>query len=154
MNTIENFESYFINTLKKEQNLRFTILLGSGFHRFNNASDSVLNNWDQLLHSISPNFQSTRNYLLDFEKIILEHVSDSNAQKQEDLLLKRIANLINDAELFAIENEIKNYPSFIFNPNYVSDVISLNFDCLAEKMCKLIFKAKLVESGYIEIDKK
>jgi hypothetical protein len=154
MNNIKNFESYFSNTLRKDQNLRFTILLGSGFHKLVNGNTSVLNNWDILLKSISPNFKVSGNYLLDFEKIILEKVSDSNAQKQEDLLLKSIANVIKNAELLAIENEINNYPSFIFNPNYVSDVISLNFDCLAEKLCKLIFKAKLIKSGYIAIDKK
>jgi hypothetical protein len=154
MNNIQNFESYFSNTLRKDHNIRFTILLGSGFHRLDNGNTSVLNNWDFLLKSISPNFKVSGNYLLDFEKIILEKVSDSNAQKQEDLLLKSIANVVKNAELLAIENEINNYPSFIFNPNYVSDVISLNFDCLAEKLCKLIFKAKLIKSGYVEIDKK
>jgi hypothetical protein len=154
MNNFKNFKSYFSNILVKDQNVRFTILLGSGFHKFYNGNTSVLNNWDILLKSISPNFKVSGNYLLDFEKIILEQVSDINAQKQEDLLLKRIVNVIKDAESFAIENEITNYPSFIFNPNYVSDVISLNFDCLAEKLCKLIFKAKLIKSGYVEIDKK
>jgi hypothetical protein len=145
-----NFESYFSKKVKRDENLKFTILLGSGFHRSYNDNHTVLNNWDVLLKSISPNFKSSGNYILDFEKIILEQVSDLNAQKQENILIKSIASKIKDAEKRAIKNEISNYPSFIFNPNYVSDVISLNVDCIAEELCKILFNAKLKKSGYVK----
>lgn len=148
-----NFKSYFSKKVKRNENLKFTILLGSGFHRFSSSEDTVLNSWDVLLKSISPNFKSSGNYILDFEKIILEQVSDLNAQKQENILIKSIASKINDAENFAIQYEIHKYPSFIFNPNYVSDVISLNVDCIAEELCKILLKAKLKKSGYVKIHK-
>ena len=153
MNKRKSFNSYFSNTFRRDKNLRFTILLGSGFHKLEKDRDSILNSWDLLLKTISPKFEGTGNYLLDFEKIILKQVSDSNAQKEENRLLKKIASKIRDAEKNALEKDTQSYPSFIFNPNYVSDVISLNFDCIAEKLCILIFKAKKVQSGYIKVDK-
>lgn len=153
MNTT-TFESYFTNFYKNDQSSKFVILLGSGFHKNDSCNESLLNNWDVLLKSIYPNFESSGNYLLDFEKIILEQVSDLPAQKQENSLLKDIASKIKDAQRDVLENEINNYPSFIFNPNYVSDVISLNFDSVAEKLCVKVFKAKLKKKGYVKIDDK
>lgn len=152
MNKSKSFQTYFSNTFAKDKNLRFTILLGSGFHKLGKGRDSVLNSWDLLLKTISPKFEGTGNYLLDFEKIILKQVSDSNAQKEENRLIKKIASKIKDAEKNALDKHTQSYPSFIFNPNFVSDVISLNFDCIAEKLCVLTFKAKLAKSGYIKVD--
>jgi predicted metallopeptidase len=153
MNTT-TFESYFKDFYKNGQSSKLVILLGSGFHKNDSCNESLLNNWDVLLKSIYPNFESSGNYLLDFEKIILEQVSDFPAQKQENILLKDIASKIKDAQRVVLENEIKNCPSFIFNPNYVSDVISLNFDNVAEKLCEKVFKAKLKKRGYVKIDNK
>ena len=147
-----SFESYYVDYKKKGQTSKFVILLGSGFHNHDSCDDSVLNNWGILLKSISSNFESSGNYLLDFEKIILEHVSNSTAQNQENLLLKSISSKIKDAEKSALHNNAIYYPSFIFNPEYVSDVISLNFDTVAENLCKILFKAKLKKSGYVKID--
>lgn len=150
----ESFESYFKELKESGDNVKFVILFGSGFLKNDSCNESLLNNWDVLLKSIYPNFESSGNYILDFEKIILEHVSDLPAQKQENLLLKNIAIKIKDAEKIALDNYGSNYPSFIFNPNYVSDVISLNFDSVAEKLCVIVFKAKVKKRGYVKIDDK
>lgn len=146
------FESYFIDLTNKNQPSKFVILLGSGFHNNHTCEDSYLNNWNLLLKSVSSNFESSGNYLLDFEKIILEQVSNSTAQNQENLLLKSISSKIKEAEKSALHNNAIYYPSFIFNPEYVSDVISLNFDTVAENLCKILFKAKLKKRGYVKID--
>lgn len=146
------FESYFSKLKDKDETEKFVILLGSGFHNNDTCNVSVLNDWNLLLKSICPNFKSSGNYLLDFEKILLDQVSDSTAQKQENLFLKDISNKIKAAEQLILNSKIENYPAFIFNPNYVSDVISLNFDTVAEKLCRTLFKAKLKSRGYIIID--
>ena len=150
----DNINTYFNKLKSTAEAKKFVILLGSGFHKNDSCTNSILNDWDLLLKTISPKFESSGNYLLDFEKIILEQVSDSIAQTQENVLLKCIGSQLKEAQKNVLENEIKNYPSFIFNPNYVSDVISLNFDCVAEKLCKILFKAKLIKSGYVKIDDK
>jgi hypothetical protein len=67
-------------------------------------------------------------------------------------LLKCISNNIKKKQIEILKNQINNYPSFIFNPNFVTDVVSLNFDILAENLCKILFKAKLIEKGYIKVD--
>ena len=154
MKKSKSFNSCFSNTIAKDKNLRFTILLGSGFHKLEKDRDSVLNSWGLLLKTISPKFEGTGNYLLDFEKIILNQVSVSNAQKEEYGLIKKIASKIKDAEKNALDKNTQSYPSFIFNSNYVSDVISLNFDCIAEKLCILTFKAKLIKRGFVRVNKK
>jgi predicted metallopeptidase len=146
--------AYFNKLKSSSETKKLVVLLGSGFHKNDFCKKSILSDWNLLLNTISPNINSSGDYLLDFEKIILEQVSDSNAQTQENVLLKFIGSQLKDAQKNALENEINNYPSFIFNPNYVSDVISLNFDCVAEKLCLILFKAKLVKSGYVKIDEK
>ncbi len=150
----DNINTYFNKLKTTAETKKFVILLGSGFHKNDSCKKSVLNDWDLLLKTISPNFKSSGNYLLDFEKIILEQVSDSNAQTQENAFLKHIGSQLKESQKSALENEIENYPSYIFNPNYVSDVISLNFDCAAEKLCQILFKAKLIKNGYVKIDDK
>lgn len=150
----DSINTYF-NKLKSTSEIKkFAILLGSGFHKNNSCKKSILNDWDLLLKTISPNIKSSGNYLLDFEKIILEQVSNSTAQTKEYAILKRVGIELKDAQKSALENEIENYPTFIFNPNYVSDIISLNFDCVAEKLCQILFKAKLIKKGYVKIDDK
>lgn len=149
-----NIKIYFNKLKSTAETNKFAILLGSGFHKNDFCKKSGLNDWGLLLRTISPNFKSSGNYLLDFEKIIVEQVSDSNAQNQENSLLKCIASKLKDDQKYVLENEIENYPSFIFNPNYVSDVISLNFDCVPEKLCQILFKAKLIKNGYVKIDGK
>jgi hypothetical protein len=150
----KGFELYFTDLINKNQSSKFVILLGSGFHINHTSEDSFLNNWNLLLKSSSSNFESSGNYLLDFEKIILGQVSNSTAQNQENLLLKYISSKIKEAEKSALVNNAINYPSFIFNPEYVSDVISLNFDTVAENLCKILLNAKLKKKGYVKIDDK
>lgn len=147
-----NFESYFNTSIKNDASSNFVILLGSGFHKNDSCNEPLLKSWDPLLKTIDSNFESTGNYLLDFEKIILKNPSNLTAQNQENVFLKKISGEIKAAEKLILKNSVLDYPTFIFNPNYVSDVISLNFDTVAEKLCRTLFKAKLKSRGYIIID--
>ena len=76
----------------------------------------------------------SNNYILDFERIVLNHTNcqgDNNAQKIEK-------SLLNTTVVMLIEQQQKalllmdNYPLGILNNNFVSDVISLNFDIIPE----------------------
>jgi len=149
-----NFESYFNTSIKNDASSNFVILLGSGFHKNDSCNLPSLKSWDPLLKTIDSNFESTGNYLLDFEKIILKNPSNLTAQNQENVFLKKISGEIKAAEKLILKNSVLDYPTFIFNPNYVSDVISLNFDHVAEKLCRIQFKAKIKKRGYIKVDKK
>lgn len=147
-----NFESYFSEFLNNEQASKFVVVLGSGFHSNNSCKASLLSNWTQLLQSVFPNFESSGNYLLDFERLLLNETSHLSASQKENTYLKKIATKIKEAQTTVLKNQIDSYPSFIFNPDYVSDVISLNFDTVTEKLCRVLFKAKLKSRGYIIID--
>ena len=51
--------------------------------------------------------------------------------------LKHIANFIKAEQEWVLNQSDRfNYPN-IFNPKYVSDVISLNFDHVAEELCNI-----------------
>jgi hypothetical protein len=127
----------------KNENQKLTIILGSGFHRQGIGNNSILSNWEILLSKLCNSNFLSKNYALDFEQIIINQTNkqDSLNEKQAHLIekkeLKHISKFINAEQKWVLhEIERFNYPD-IFNPKYVSDVISLNFDHIAEELCNL-----------------
>lgn len=136
MTTIEKF---------KNDNQRLTIILGTGFHLQGIGNNSILSNWAVLLSKLSHADSLTGKYTLDFEKTIINQTKNQNlsplkqAHEIEKDELKQIAHLIKKEQewILSQKNRFK-YPD-VFNPKYVSDVISLNFDHVAEELCKLSY---------------
>jgi hypothetical protein len=124
-----------------KENQKLTIILGSGFHAQGVGTNSILSNWGNLLSKLTHYNSLSGKYTLDFEQIIV------NLTRNQNVLDEKQAHIIEKNELINIANFIKqeqewvlkqrdrfNYPD-IFNPKYVSDVISLNFDHIAEELC-------------------
>lgn len=148
MNNIKlSFEDYY----RENKGIKFTIILGSGFHS-KNCKKTILNSWELLLKKISPDFISQGNYLLDFEQIILNESTSIQALKVEKLKLSQLANFIKNDQTNL--NFLNQYPVDIFNPEFVSDIIVLNFDEVAEMICKKIHNCKFNRVKYVKIDKK
>lgn len=127
----------------KNENQKLTIVLGSGFHSQGLGSNSILSNWSVLLSKLVHSNSLTEKYTLDFEKIIVNQTKNQNSAdlKQAHIIekkqLKNIANFIKAEQEWVLNQSDRfNYPN-IFNPKYVSDVISLNFDHVAEELCNL-----------------
>ena len=128
------FEKEIISNGKK-----CVIILGSGFHRqglMNNICPDlkILKDWNCLLKKLGVDFYPTNNNLLDFEQIILAETDKNPAYKTENKILKRVSQVIQKAqeEIFIINT--KDYPVGIFKSKYVSDVINLNYDLVAENL--------------------
>ena len=146
------FETYFESNINTG-NEKLTLVLGSGFHK-SNKLDSLLSSWDLLLKKLDPNFTSQGNYLLDFEQIIINNSSNLQANQVEKNKLKEVAKFVKEVEdEIGLEN-LKQYPTAIFNPDFVSDIIILNFDEVAEKICKEVLKCEISNFKFVEIDKK
>lgn len=129
----------------KDKNQKLTIILGSGFHRHGLGNNSILSNWELLLSKLSNSKSFSKNYSLDFEQIIIHQTKNQNPldEKQTHLIekreLKHIAGFINAEQKWVLTEKNRfNYPE-IFNPKYVSDVISLNFDHVAEELCNSLY---------------
>ena len=125
----------------KNENQKLTIVLGSGFHSQGIGNGSILSNWGNLLSKVTHNNSLSGKYTLDFEQIIVNITRNQNVsdEKQAHIIEKNelinIANFIEqDQEWVLKQRDSFNYPD-IFNPKYVSDVISLNFDHVAEELC-------------------
>jgi hypothetical protein len=131
--------------------IKFTIILGSGFHKYAlNKRDSVLSSWDLLLRVLDPNIKLTEQYHLDFEKIIqAKKLGCEDSYKTEKRVIQCVQKIIKDEQAKVIEECSKFYPMGIFNPKKVSDVISLNFDEIPEL---LLGKKKEVIVGKFEND--
>lgn len=147
-----NFQTFFARKIKTGED-KLTIVLGSGFHKAI-GKVSALSSWDVLLKELDPKFQSSGKYLLEFEKIILKNLSNKAAHKVEKKKLFEIAQIIKMEQSHLNDEQLKGYPIEIFNPNYVSDVIVLNFDEVAEEICKKILGCKISAFKYIPIDTK
>jgi hypothetical protein len=147
------FEDYFQKNIQSGKE-KITIVLGSCFHNFKNETKNLLNSWELLLQNLDEQVFLSNNYILDFEKIILSNKSKKQANEVEKDLLKCIAKKIKSEQSKLSEKDLKNYYYQIFNPNYVSDIIVLNFDSIVEVLCKKFLNCKISEIKYVPIDPK
>ena len=140
----------FIN---KNHGIKFTIVLGSGFHIAQN-SNTILSSWEMLLKKMYPNFVSQGNYLLDFEQMILSENSSLQSSDVEKLSLSKVAKCLKEVQENIDLEKLNQYPIEIFNPDIISDIVILNFDEVAEKICREVLKCKISSIQYVEIDEK
>lgn len=124
-------------------NKKIGVIIGSGLHRQALGNYSILSNWESLLTKLSHPKVLSKKYTLDFEQIIVNLTNRQNklenkqAKEIEKNELNNIASIIKGEQkwVLALKDRFK-YPN-VFNPKYVSDVISLNFDHVAEELCNL-----------------
>lgn len=148
----QNFEDFL-----KSYDGKFTVILGSGFHRQAIGYNSILSNWGKLLKDMDPDLKLTGFYPLDYEQLIIRRT-----KIEEDVKLKgKPANIIeqklsdeicynlNSAQEKALKSNKHCYPISLFNPEKISDIISLNFDTTAEKICCSIAKTKTSISNHV-----
>jgi hypothetical protein len=125
-----NFQ-FLLNT----PGVKFTIILGSGFHRHVLGGDSVLSSWEKLLKKLSHEVKLTGQYHLDFEKIIQsKKITCEESYKTEERLIQCVQKIIKEEQDKVLKDCTLCYPIGIFNPDKVSDVISLNFDEVPEML--------------------
>jgi len=132
-----NFVDYFKKNKKVLQEKKLVIILGSGFHKQAfKCDENVLNSWSYLLKKLGSK-QKLQSSIVEFEQIVLKETlldSEKQAFKKEIDILKKASKLIKVEESKAVKNQSIKYPVEIFNSEYVSDVINLNFDLVAEKL--------------------
>lgn len=133
-----------LNSAQKNTSDKIVIILGSGFHKQAFGSDSnSITDWGKLLIEIEPKLHLSKDYVVDFETIVKINTRNQRTRKKhasliEREVLKKIADKITQVK---IDRTKQFYPIEIFNSNYVSDVISLNFDTVPERL--LTGKSKL-----------
>jgi hypothetical protein len=141
-------------SLIKDPRIKFTIILGSGFHRQSLGSNSILSNWEKLLKDQDSDLTLTGFYPLDFEQLIVRRTGkqkdEESRQKAAYEMEKRISEEIcfdlKCAQEKALKFNKKHYPIGIFNPKKVSDIVSLDFDTTAEILSAKKSKLKKSES--------
>jgi hypothetical protein len=141
---------------------RFTIILGSGFHSQALGRNSILSNWEKLLKDQDSDLKLTKFYLLDYEQLIINSIAknkypelkDKTASGIEKQISNNICENIKKEQEIALNNRKSCYPKNIFNPKKVSDIISLNFDTIAEEICCESAQVKKAKKLFIESDSK
>ena len=122
----------------KDEETKFTLIIGSGFHRQVLGKYSILSNWEMLLNQYNPKLNPTYFFPLAYEELVASKTYENSenlaAYEIEEKLSKIIKDDIKKEQLNTVENYHDKYPIDIFNPKLVSDVISLNFDTLAEEL--------------------
>ena len=146
------FESFFYDNVVVGK-VKLTIVLGAGFHK-KVICNTILSNWDLLLKKLDPKFESQGNYLLDFEQMILSEKSSLQSSDVEKLKLSQVAKCLKKVQENLDLEKLNKYPIEIFNPDIISDIVILNFDEVAEKICKEVLKCKISSIQYVEIDEK
>jgi len=118
------------------------LVVGSGFHKEMSSEKSILSDWNTLLKSLDPKIISEGNQTLAFEEIVVratttEKNSKLNALQIENIKLLELAKKIDDAQSRIDLNLVLKKYNFLFDSEYVSDIISLNFDTTLENLCIL-----------------
>ena len=84
---------------------------------------------------LSPDTELTGQYHLDFEKIIQSKKTlFEDSRETEERLIQCVQKLIQEEQEKVLKECEHCYPLDIFNPEKVSDVISLNFDEVPEQL--------------------
>lgn len=148
-----------LNNLLSKDDIMFTIILGSGFHKQVLEKDTILSSWEMLLRRLSPECKLTGEYHLDFEKIIeSKKIPCEDSHKTEERLIQCVQKLIKEEQDKVMANHANCYPIDIFNPKKVSDVISLNFDKIPELILKnrdgIQFKENINDSSFSKLKSK
>jgi hypothetical protein len=86
--------------------------------------------------------------------MILSEKSSLQSSDVEKLKLSQVAKCLKKVQENLDLEKLNKYPIEIFNPNIISDIVILNFDEVAEKICKEVLKCKISSIQYVEIDKK
>lgn len=132
-----SFEECFKNSISNKK--KFTIILGSGYHKNIIGNYSVLSNWASLFSKLTNLSNFSSNYNLEFEKIIKTRTSIQNKKAASVIEKKELeyiaSHIIHEQNWILSQEDRFIYPN-VFNPKYVSDVISLNFDYIAEEKTK------------------
>lgn len=151
MNIInDNTNQEFLKLLNTPE-IRFTIILGSGFHRQALGGNSILSSWDKLLKEQDPELKLTGFYPLDYEQLIVRRTGNQKKEKSNEKAAHEMEKRISDEISFdlkcAQEKALKfnkdRYPKGLFNSLKISDVVSLNFDTTAEEICIGLAKSKV-----------
>lgn len=130
-----------VKTLLSQKDIKFTLILGSGFHKQALGQNSILSSWEKLLKQQDNTIELTNCYPLDFEQLIIRRAQNQSISTEkasheiEYLISEEICFDLKCAQQKALKFDKEKYPAGIFNPEYVSDVISLNFDTLALELC-------------------
>lgn len=142
-----NINNFFLQQLKTS-NLKFTIIIGSGFHsqflvELNQKDEkfNMLKNWRCLIDSLKNNkkkFKSSNNFLIDFENLIIQIDESENKQgvEIEKDLTKELSEKLTLVSSMVKDNFNKDILK-ILNANFISDVINLNFDTILEEKYSL-----------------
>lgn len=142
----KTFEELF-----KDPTIKFTIILGSGYHCEALGNNSILSNWELLLKRLDPKIKTTKFFPLDYEQIIINESLKSldldpegkNSSQIEQRVAKILCHDLKCEQKKSLTFYKERYPSMIFNPEKVSDIISLNFDTLAEELCCSILSGNM-----------
>jgi hypothetical protein len=145
-----------LKKIRKKQAPRLTIVLGSGYHKNYLECTSVITDWCLLLKQLDPKIKTSTNYLLDFERMILHHkgaLSLQQAHIRERSLLNKAKDVILKEETTVLSEAHELYKTQCFNPKYVSDIVSLNFDRIAEKQVVKAFQLNKIKHPSSRISK-
>jgi hypothetical protein len=126
-----------ISDIVSESN-KLTILIGSGVNiHATHGKTTVLTSWPKLLDTAfgRKSKVSSENYILDFERRLVDKTSNQNENAANDIqnvILKKVCESIEKEQIKTTYS--KDYPTYLFNKEIVSNVVSLNFDLIPERI--------------------
>lgn len=113
----------------------FVLIIGSGYHKQAFCCEkNPLTDWSELLKTLNSKKQLSHNYPLDFESIMHDKYLMNPSKQRNKIEGEALKEICSNIREFKWLKKEQDYPSLFFNSPYVSDVINLNFDLVAENI--------------------
>lgn len=137
-----NFELSFRTALSVENN-RYALVLGAGFNASCVGENSILASWRTLMGRVLGRDIEDASPTHAFERHLLREGISGSAAQRERVILKEIRNhLVWETER-VLQSSTSSIPAFLFDPSWVSDILTLNFDDLVERYCRTRLRARV-----------
>jgi hypothetical protein len=132
-----------IRTALTRENSKFALILGSGFNASAAGVESILASWQSLMGRVLGRDIQDASPTHAFERHLLKERSTASAAQRELVVLREIRNHIMWETERVLASGASYVPAFLFDPSWVSDILTLNFDDLVERYCRTRLKVRV-----------
>lgn len=132
-----------IRTAFTLNNSKYAIILGAGFNASFSPKKSILASWRTLMERVLGRGIEDSSPMHAFERFLLAAGSTGSASQREHIVLREVVNQIRWETERVLQTAAGYIPAFLFDPSWVSDILTLNFDELVERYCRTRLRARV-----------
>jgi hypothetical protein len=133
----------FLRNLLAEGKDRFTCIIGSGFNARITCTENILASWKLLYGRVLGKVPEGESPHLAVERYLLSKGYVASEPARVQALVKALCNHVEWETQRLLRGSFGGFPDFLFDPAWVSDVLTLNVDDWVETNCRMGLGARI-----------